>query len=226
MIITCSECSTKFLVPDEALGTAGRKVSCGNCDHVWHQMPQPPEVKKVVEEVRKEQAENLKQAVKNKAEGKAPSLPIVVEQRHAPSWLKAAVVALVMMNFLSFLIFNKEIIGETPFYELIGQYDTSGIKIVNPKLLDPKKEGDKNVYFVSWSVQNTSDETKYLPVRKMVLLDKKFQKMNSVPLDNQMSIRPGQVYDIKPARVSSEGNRGKYLMLEIGNPFDLSLRSN
>jgi predicted Zn finger-like uncharacterized protein len=35
MIIGCPECSTKFGIPDGALGDAGRKVRCAKCGHVW-----------------------------------------------------------------------------------------------------------------------------------------------------------------------------------------------
>lgn len=42
MIITCPNCETKFEVPETALGSAGRKLKCAKCHHVWFQSPLPP----------------------------------------------------------------------------------------------------------------------------------------------------------------------------------------
>lgn len=41
MLVTCPKCEQKFKVPDKALGTKGRKLKCGSCEHKWHQMPKP-----------------------------------------------------------------------------------------------------------------------------------------------------------------------------------------
>jgi predicted Zn finger-like uncharacterized protein len=40
MIVTCPNCSTRFLVDDYMLGDGGRRVRCTNCRHEWFQEPQ------------------------------------------------------------------------------------------------------------------------------------------------------------------------------------------
>lgn len=43
MKIACPKCGTRFTVPDNALGTKGRRIRCARCAHMWHQDPLMPE---------------------------------------------------------------------------------------------------------------------------------------------------------------------------------------
>ena len=41
MILECTECHTRYLVPDTAIGTDGRTVRCASCKHSWFQAGVP-----------------------------------------------------------------------------------------------------------------------------------------------------------------------------------------
>ena len=39
MILSCNSCEKKFVVPDQAITSAGRVVQCGSCGNKWKQFP-------------------------------------------------------------------------------------------------------------------------------------------------------------------------------------------
>ena len=45
MILSCNSCDKKFVVPDNAIGAAGRLVQCSSCGNKWKQFPINKEIK-------------------------------------------------------------------------------------------------------------------------------------------------------------------------------------
>lgn len=225
MILTCRECETKFLVKAEDLGDKGRKVRCGKCGNVWHQEPAAAEKVAAEKEIVKKQQENLKEAVAQKVAGVKPSLPSVVVAVGTPKWLKNSVYVLVVANLFVFAWCNKATIGQTSFYDKIGQYETKGVVITETELIPGEAAHGSKKYFVQWSVQNNTKEKMDLPKLRLSLLDKDLKVMSKVAKSQDLILAPGQILKFDPpSSVVDEGGQAKYLMLEIGNPYELSLR--
>jgi predicted Zn finger-like uncharacterized protein len=76
MIITCTKCEKRFVVPDNAIPTEGRTVQCSACSNKWKQLPikesessvktQPISVKKKRTKKRKMSAPYSKDYMKQK----------------------------------------------------------------------------------------------------------------------------------------------------------------
>ncbi len=60
MIIACPACSTRYAVPDSAIGVEGRTVRCAKCRHSWYQ--EGPELERVLDGVSAAPAEAPAQA--------------------------------------------------------------------------------------------------------------------------------------------------------------------
>ena len=48
MILSCNSCGKKFIVPDQAITSAGRIVQCGSCGNKWKQFPLKNETKEKI----------------------------------------------------------------------------------------------------------------------------------------------------------------------------------
>jgi predicted Zn finger-like uncharacterized protein len=73
MIIACPACSTRYVVPDSAIGVEGRTVRCAKCKHSWFQAG--PELEPRPEPV----------AAQPTAKGVAPQVPPAVAETPPPA---------------------------------------------------------------------------------------------------------------------------------------------
>ncbi|NQU71928.1 MAG: zinc-ribbon domain-containing protein [Rhodospirillales bacterium] len=72
MIISCPECTAKFLVDAAALGATGRMVRCGKCAHTWAETPPETISENVGAPVDAEPARDSEQGPEENSESEPP----------------------------------------------------------------------------------------------------------------------------------------------------------
>lgn len=225
MIVSCPECSVKFMIENEAFGEAPRKVRCGKCAHVWKQDPPSAEDVGVSRQVRLEQKENLQQMAADKQAGVEPNLPTVVKASKAVKLLKVACWLFFIANVVVFILLNKQLIGQTAFYDLIGDYDTAGVEIDGIKFDEPFKSDGNTTYYFDWGVKNARAEPMQLPHYKLSLLDADKQGLfTSEAIAGQETLAANGEFMFNSNKLVDETGEGRYVVIEIGNAYEIESR--
>ena len=125
MILSCPNCSTRFLVDPAALGSAGRTVQCGACGHEWRQEPAQPAVRTFGAPASGAGAAGADEPAGRDMPPPAQRLPAVRPHRRQPRrffpLLLLAVIAVVLLGSYQF---RSIIVSRWPetarYYEALG----------------------------------------------------------------------------------------------------------
>lgn len=125
MILTCPQCTTRYLLPAQSLAPDGRRVKCSNCAELWFQLPDPDELA----EYAGEKIEDIPEGVKPIPEGSAlPALPDEEYQEYSyPSETTIGYMAaagVFALTFAVLLALHQPVVTAWPasaaFYEVLG----------------------------------------------------------------------------------------------------------
>ena len=212
------------MVENDQFGDVARKVRCGKCSHVWSQQPATPEQIGMERQVRKEQKDNLAKAYADQKAGVEPNLPVVHKQK-STKWLKAACWLLFAFNVWAFIVLNKPMIGQTSFYDMIGDYDTAGLKIQDIKFNVPYKNKDKVTYYFDWAVKSARQDPMRVPHAQLSLLDKNKDLIftTGAAESNEVLGKQGE-YTFRSNKLVDETKEGRYVVIDIGNPYEIETR--
>lgn len=161
MVVTCPNCSKRYMLDEALLPEEGRQVRCIACQHVWQQIP--------------DQVAHTKNHPF--IEGPDVALQMNVSSERQPSWVGWITFLAIILSCVSALIFGRNLIvahwgAAERYYELVGLQITlpgSLLSIANASS-QIHRDGPIDMIKIMGNVVNTSDRVCPIPPLKIKLI--------------------------------------------------------
>ena len=220
MIITCPECKTNFIVPNEAIKKEGRKVKCSKCSHNWLFVPgtkvEEPEEKPQLTEQPIERIEE--------SQVRLPALPYYV---HIPKILYINPVIMLLLICLTLVIsfpsiVDRDMLGRD-FCEASSVCSTKGIKIRNIKHEFIENKDHSFNLFVNYEIANTTNKNMPIPELVLELVDNGENMLTHEQRRYNTEIKPSEVLKMHSviANIPEETDQ---LVIKLGNKIEMLTR--
>ena len=199
MIISCSACSTRYLVDPALIGLDGREVRCAKCGHQWIQAPpedtpEPPPLPPLEPEIR-----SISEDETTADASVATNLPAVSQPPgRRTSGLAWALLLLLVGVFVGGVVARHEVIAAWPpaarLYERLGlatpSYD--GLLTVRNGSSAYQQEDGKPVLVVQGEVVNTSSALQNVPKLRASLRENGREVQSWMFQATQSRLLPGE----------------------------------
>lgn len=222
MILTCDQCQTNYMVTPAQIPDEGRKVKCVKCGHVWHQVPQE-------DEPDLSGLEPEPTGLNDIPEG--GSLPVVSNSGllKAKKALKiGSFVALAAILVVGF-VFKREFLVENfkftkSLYDMVGFYDSVGVTIED-LTMQQFMVRDRTNYLISGKIANNTGRVINVPHMRLSLLKEDKSLFHQIDRRYiQKEIEDGKFEEFHDT-LTNIPQYISYILIDLGNPIDLQLRS-
>lgn len=201
MIISCSACSTRYLVDPALIGPDGREVRCAKCGHQWLQTPpedtpEPPPLPPLQPEIHSV-PEDQAAADESPVSSNLPAVPGPSRRRFG-SGLSWTLLLLLIAIFVAGVAARHEIVAAWPpaarLYERLGlatpSYD--GLLTVRNGSSAYQQEDGKPVLVVQGEVVNTSSAMQVVPKLRASLRENGREVQSWIFQATQSRLLPGE----------------------------------
>ena len=203
MILECSECHTRYLVPDAAVGAQGRVVRCANCRHSWFQPPAGSPIAPVAAIVPDPEPEPAYAGADHDYDAFAHEPPFRPRRNPARRWTIAALTAGGLMLIAAGTLF----FGNLPsFAAMLGIPLDGGdtpLKFVNLKKPDRRDlPSGSELFAIGGQVQNPTAQRQTVPDIRAELWDAQKRIVYSWTIKpDQRTIAPGGTMNFDSAKL-------------------------
>ena len=211
MLIQCSECKSRFLAPDRAIGM-GRTVRCGKCSHTWFQAPpadtekqELPDLANLIDEIN----------AKPKPIRKGSNVPVV---KRAPFPLVPVISLLLMGCFIAVL----SIIVITP--ETLN-LSSKGVVLADVGVVRVSDKDKSTTFKISGRIANTTAKTMKFPLLRITLVDSEGNLLQSWDYSSDIpTIEAHKDVPFDSGDLEIRFSTGKRFVAELGSRLEMALR--
>jgi predicted Zn finger-like uncharacterized protein len=222
MILQCSNCNARYLVPDKSIGAGGRTVRCARCAHSWFENPPLASVN-----VADDNIPDLDTMLGNINEIPIPIKPLAVganlpvrREEKAGFGLKLLVffVFLVVVALGVFLEMPKPLVSQ--FLGIVGFQPSEGLVLADIKM---NKRDDAAE--IIGNIVNNTDVPHQVPTLRVMLVDEGGNPLQFWEYKgNGKMLAAKEVLPFSTGELAIKFTTAKRFMVDLGTPFELALR--
>ncbi|MBN8530260.1 MAG: zinc-ribbon domain-containing protein [Alphaproteobacteria bacterium] len=217
MILTCSECATRYVVKPASIPAGGRTVRCAKCGHTWHQ--DPTEDVSALETVDIPAfAEDEPRLRPMSSESNLPATrepPLL-----SPRSLKWTFFGLLLLIVITALLvyrepFSRMLPGLGAVYGALGLYGSEGVALSNVRV--SPIPGRKTQYLVEGELINNSDKPRVTPKMYVSQRDKDKNILETQPIDRESAmLQPGKGSSFR-FKITDKAGTTAFLTIDLGS---------